>query len=123
MNKSREEYLTKLLYDYADHNLFSDYEINENILNYNFLQRPGYEEIDIYYNAYQQKPKLFKAIEDMFDKYINSEDFEPSPLMWKLFKTYFNEVWTYATNSYYEGYPLPEKMEFPNLLDLDIDLI
>jgi len=62
-------------------------------------------------------------LENTFEEYINGEDFEPSTLMWELFKTYFNEVWTYATNSYYEGYPLPEKMEFPNLLDLDIDLI
>lgn len=123
MDKSREKYLTKLLYNCADHNLFSDYEITEDILNYNFLQRPGYEYIDIYDNAYQQKPELFQKIEDTFDEYINSDDFEPSPLMWKLFKTYFNEIWTYATNSYYEGYPLPEKMEFVNLLDLDIDLI
>jgi len=123
MNKSREEYLTKLLYDYADHNLFSDNEITEDILSNDYLQRPGYEYIDIYENAYQQKPKLFNLLENTFEEYINGEDFEPSQLMWKLFKTYFNDVWFYATNSYYEGYPLPEKMEFVNLLDLDIDLI
>jgi len=123
MDKKREEYLTKLLYNYADHNLFSDYEITEDILNYNFLQRPGYEYIDIYENAYQQKPLLFDGLNNIFDEFIKGEDLQPSSLMWKLFKTYFNDVWFYATNSYYEDYPLPEKMEFVNLLDLDIDLI
>jgi len=123
MDKKREEYLTKLLYNYADHNLFSDYEITEDILNYNFLQRPGYEYIDIYENAYQQKPLLFDGLNNIFDEFIKGEDLQPSSLMWKLFKTYFNDVWFYAANSYYEGYPLPEKMEFVNLLDLDIDLI
>lgn len=109
MNKNREEKITNLMKDFAKHGFIAkNFEL---------------EDVEIYYNAYQQKPKLFKAIEDMFNEYINGNDFEPSSLMWKLFKTYFNDVWFYATNSYYEGYPLPEKMEFVNLLDLDIDLI
>lgn len=98
--------------------------VMENFSRYGFISKKFLmEDVEIYYNAYQQKPKLFQEIENMFDKYVNSEDLQPSQLMWELFKTYFNEVWNYATNSYYEGYPLPEKMEFPNLLDLDIDLI
>lgn len=109
MNNSKEKEITDLMKDFSKHGFMDkNFEL---------------EDVEIYYNAHQQKPELFKAIEDMFDKYINSEDFEPSSLMWELFKTYFNEIWTYATNSYYEGYPLPEKMEFVNLLDLDIDLI
>lgn len=109
MNKNTKEEITDLMKNFSKYGFISR----------NFLL----EDVEIYYNAYQQKPKLFKAIEDMFDEYLNSEDFEPSSLMWKLFETYFNDVWFYATNSYYEGYPLPEKMEFVNLLDLDIDLI
>lgn len=109
MNKNTEEEITDLMKNFSKYGFISR----------NFLL----EDVEIYYEARQQKPKLFKAIEDMFDEYINSEDFEPTPLMWELFKTYFNDVWFYATNSYYEGYPLPEKMEFVNLLDLDIDLI
>lgn len=108
MNKNTEEKITNLMKDFSKYGFISK----------NF----DWEEVEIYYNAYQQKPKLFKAIEDMLNEYINSEDFEPSSLMWELFKTYFNDIWFYATNSYYEDYPLPEKMEFPNLLDLDIDL-
>lgn len=109
MDKNTEEEITNLMKDFAKHGFIAkNFEL---------------EDVEIYYNAYQQKPKLFKAIEDMFNEYINSNDFEPSSLMWALFKTYFNDVWFYATNSYYEGYPLPEKMEFVNLLDLDIDLI
>lgn len=109
MDKNRELKITNLMKDFSKYDFISK----------NFLM----EDVEIYYNASQQKPELFQEIENMFDEYINSEYFKPTTLMWKLFKTYFNEVWTYAINSYYEGYPLPEKMEFVNLLDLDIDLI
>lgn len=109
MNKNTEEKITNLMKDFSKYSFISkNFEL---------------EDVEIYYNARQQKPELFQEIEDMFDEFTNSEYFEPSQLMWELFKTYFNEVWTYAINSYYEGYPLPEKMEFPNLLDLDVDLI
>lgn len=109
MNKNVKEKITNLMKDFSKYGFVSKY--------FNL------EDVEIYYNARQQKPKLFQEIENMFDEYVNNKDLQPTPLMWELFKTYFNEVWTYATNSYYEGYPLPEKMEFPNLLDLDIDLI
>ncbi len=108
MNKNTEEKITNIMKDFAKYGFM--------------IKNFDREDVEIYDNAYQQKPKLFKAIEDMFNKYTD-DDFEPTPLMWELFKTYFSDVWIYATNSYYEGYPLPEKMEFPNLLDLDIDLV
>ena len=109
MNKNTKEKITDLMRKFSKHGF-----IPKKIL---------FEDVEIYFEARQQKPKLFQKIEDMFYEYIHSKDFKPSSLIWELFKTYFNEVWTYATNSYYEGYPLPEKMEFVNLLDLDIDLI
>lgn len=119
MNKSREKHITNLLHELADYNMFADELVNEDILQSHCV----HEYVDIYENAYEQKTELFIAIEELFNVYVYDELLEPTPLMWDLFKTYFSHVWTYATNSYYEGYPLPEKMEFPNLLDLDIDLI
>lgn len=119
MTTSRERYIVHLLHEIATQHLFSDELVSHDILQGHNIE----EYVDMYENAYQQKPELFQKIEDTLNEYLYNEDFEPSPLMWALFETYFNGIWTYVINTYYEGYPLPEKMEFPNLLDLDIDLI
>ena len=123
MTKQTKQEIENLLYNLADYDVFDDYEIKNDILDFNYVQYGYGDYIEIYENAYKQKPELFEGIKNTFEAFTNSDLSLMSDLQWKFFKQYFNEMWEMATNSYFEGYPLPDNMEYPDLLNLKINLI
>lgn len=123
MIKQTKQEIENLLYNLADYDVFDDYEIKNDILDFNYVQYGYGDYIDIYENAHKQKPELFEGIKNTFEAFIDTDLSLISDLQWKFFKQYFNEIWEMATNSYFEGYPLPDNMEYPDLLNLKIDLI
>lgn len=123
MIKQKELKIKNLLYNFADYDLFNDKSIKNNILGLDDNRNIYNDFIEIYNNAYKQKPELFQGIENTFKTLVDDNDLKLSNLQWKFFKQYFNEIWEMATNSYFEGYPLPDNMEYLDLLNLKIDLI
>lgn len=115
--------IKNLLYGFADYDLFNDRSVKNNILGLDENKNVYNDFIGIYENAYNQKPELFQGVENTFKTLVNDNDLKLSNLQWKFFKQYFNEIWEMATNSYFEDYPLPDDMEYPDLLNLKIDLI
>ena len=115
--------IKNLLYVFADYDLFNDRSVKNNILGLDENKNVYNDFVGIYENAYNQKPELFQGIEHTFKTLVNDNDLKLSNLQWKFFKQYFNEIWEMATNSYFEDYPLPDNMEYPNLLNLKINLI
>ena len=123
MTKQTEKEIENLLYNLADYDVFDDRTIQNNILELDKSKNMYGDFVGIYENAYKQKPELFKGIENTFKLLTDSDLSLTYDLQWKFFKQYFNEIWEMATNSYFESYPLPDNMEYPDLLNLKIDLI
>lgn len=84
-----------LLYELADYDIFSDYELNDYIINESTDKD---ELIDIYMNARKQQKNVFIELEKNI-LLLSRDD-----LNIKEFKKTFSHIWEVAQNSYYEGY-------------------